>query len=710
MTWVRAAHETLQEWLDRIVRDWPVGVPFDARAILAELPEFRGNTSLVLDLAYEEFCQEEEAGRAPLASRFAARFPEVETSLRDLLDAHRRLHRDESAGLRNRAVDWPVCGETILDFALQRELGRGVHSRVFLARERSLGDRTVVVKVCVGGDHEASLLGRLVHPHVVPVPSVGRVPNSRLFTICMPYAGEVTLHEAVRRAFEHAEGRPETCAAITARLAAAVERAGGCDPGIERKSAPRDRDPLEDGYLAFVASTGVKLAEALEHAHRSGYLHCDVKPSNVLLTPDGEPLMLDFNLARVRSADEGRRGGTLPFMAPEQLRLVADGTPAAVAPFGRGSGVLESLLLGDDFCGGIERPVGERIDERTDVFGLAATLYHALANAAPFDAGVSLADVSLAEEYARRRVPAVGPDCGDSELGRRLIAVIRSGLAFDPADRPASMAEFAAALRNCLPRRVADRPRRSRLLRTSTMVACSLLLVPLVLAWNAGRNTRSVAGAPGGAASSGGLETSGSGPAAAVIPVATVPAAGEVAIPSRFDVAAEYEAAVRAFGREEYATALDHFATLVQAEESALEEAGIPRGPCLHAAIVAAVLSDRLGTLEPGLRERLEAPVGDELEVLGPEVGGMFVEVKRDLQNADTRLLQRLLIQKVRPRTERELQNAPLILSGAALYALASIDESLPESVRTSYRRDSIRFAMRALGDVESQAGVIAGP
>ena len=81
---------------------------------------------------------------------------------------------------------WPRPGQFYAGFQLGRELGQGSFARVYLAREPALGDRPVVVKVTRHGCAEAETLGRLQHPHVVPVFSVRRNADTGLTAICMP--------------------------------------------------------------------------------------------------------------------------------------------------------------------------------------------------------------------------------------------------------------------------------------------------------------------------------------------------------------------------------------------------------------------------------------------------------------------------------------------------------------------------------------------
>src|SRR5262249_8683608 len=75
-------------------------------------------------------------------------------------------------------------------------------------------------------------------------------------------------------------------------------------------------------YPEAVLWIGARLADALAHAHDRGILHRDIKPANVLLTDDGQPMLLDFNLAADAARAGPRVGGTPAYMAPEQLRQV----------------------------------------------------------------------------------------------------------------------------------------------------------------------------------------------------------------------------------------------------------------------------------------------------------------------------------------------------------------------------------------------------
>ena len=94
-------------------------------------------------------------------------------------------------------------------------------------------------------------------------------------------------------------------------------------------------------YVQAVLWLGARLADGLAHAHERGIYHRDLKPANVLLTDEGQPMLLDFNLSadsKLRSsASAAVIGGTLPYMPPEQLeafRGASSRTDAAMSALG----------------------------------------------------------------------------------------------------------------------------------------------------------------------------------------------------------------------------------------------------------------------------------------------------------------------------------------------------------------------------------------
>ena len=173
-----------------------------------------------------------------------------------------------------------------------------------------------------------------------------------------------------------------------------------------RQRLDRERTLSVDATLAITRD----VAEALEHAHARGVVHRDIKPENILLF-EGQAIVADFGIALATAAATDRRiTGT---------GLVV-GTPAYMSP---------------------EQLFGEPTDARSDQYSLACVVYEMLAGEAPYAAATPQAGIAkrLVESApSMRRVRAVIPASIDT--------AVRRALNREPADRFASVAEFARAL------------------------------------------------------------------------------------------------------------------------------------------------------------------------------------------------------------------------------------------------------------------------
>ena len=370
-----------------------------------------GDEGLVA-LIYEEFCLREEDGGRPDADEYEQRFPTLASSIRELLDIHDLVGSAGSSSLNpfgRSAIAFPESGQTIAGFRLVEELGRGTFARVYRAHDRTLADRPVALKISRAGCREPQTLARLQHTNIVPIYSRGTDPASGLQFLCMPYFGRVTLASLLADpAVQNARSGRE--------LVAAIERSredGEPTPFASRDSLTRRT------YPRAVAWWGARLAEALQHAHDRGILHRDVKPSNVLITSDGEPMLLDFNLAHeanLNGLGPERLGGTLAYMAPEHLVAIAEG---------RSGGV----------------------DHRGDVYSLGVVLYEALGSR-PFSsltagssATESLLNAALQRKLGPPRIRDKHPD-----VPAELEAVLQKCLAPDLAVRYATASDLARDL------------------------------------------------------------------------------------------------------------------------------------------------------------------------------------------------------------------------------------------------------------------------
>jgi protein kinase-like protein len=268
------------------------------------------------------------------------------------------------------------------NYIVERRLGAGGQADVFLARDVVLR-RLVALKVLhrssgpsqnVRGLEEARLIATLDHPNIVRV-------------------HHVELSEGVwYMAMEYVDG---------GNLELRVTRAGALDPVRALRHA-------------------LVVADALQHAHKIGVVHRDVKPQNLLETRAGVLKLADFGLAGLRQESLDNTG--------KPVRLV--GTPQYLAP---------------------EMWLGENATAKSDIYGLGATLYFMLTGRPPFPAKTvrDLRHAHLTE------TPAMAADTPAAAA-----EVVLHCMAKNPADRPASASALCDEIQDALGVITGDRRKR----------------------------------------------------------------------------------------------------------------------------------------------------------------------------------------------------------------------------------------------------------
>lgn len=274
-----------------------------------------------------------------------------------------------------------LIGQQIGDYRVQTHLARGGMADVYLAQDTSLG-RQVVLKIMLpmlaeNSDfverfqREARTTANLNHPNIIHIYQTGQLPEGRPY-IAMQYVSGGTLEE---------------------RLA--------------QQAASQQHLPTATA-LRLMRHT----AEALATAHSNGIVHRDFKPSNILLQPDGTPILTDLGIAMTQDTTRLTHTGSVM------------GTPHYMSP---------------------EQASGQPLDGRSDLYSLGIILYEMLAGQPPF-----VADSPLAVLHKHIYEPPPALELFRPDLTAVTHTIIDRCLQKEAANRYANAGELVAALSQAL--------------------------------------------------------------------------------------------------------------------------------------------------------------------------------------------------------------------------------------------------------------------
>jgi len=256
------------------------------------------------------------------------------------------------------------AGKKIGEYIIIEEIGRGGMGIVFLAIQTSL-NRYVALKILPQGltfdistvkrfRNEARIIAQFNHPNIVPVFSSGE--EEGICYITMAFIPGLSLNNIIEglKSFSSSELKASLVRDIILSHQDFMgfsldQKNSGVQAAIRPK---RDHQFWQKSYTEFILTVSQEVAEALKYAHSNGIYHGDLKPANIILTPEGIPMIVDFGLAKdmkalttIQSKDFG---GTIAYASPEQIK-------------------------------------NNIIDEKTDIWSFGVTLYEAISLNHPFN-------------------------------------------------------------------------------------------------------------------------------------------------------------------------------------------------------------------------------------------------------------------------------------------------------------------------------------
>ncbi len=345
-----------------------------------------------------------------------------------------------------------ASGGRIGSFRISREIGRGGMGVVYEATEEIL-NRRVALKVLPLAAlmdeqqirrfrNEAAAAAQLIHPHIVPVYSVGSDRGVHFYAMQLIEGQNIA--QVICSIRDRLSSEQQKKQNPTPRAAGTTQHSDESPGPVQKEGkvqshASSGRHLMEDDFAAAVsgrrqplhsqrlfktvAALGRDAALAIGHAHDHGIIHRDIKPSNLLLDEKGKIWITDFGLAQIRdNPGETRTGdivGTLRYMSPEQAS-------------------------GRKFL----------VDHRTDIYSLGITLYELLTLKQAFNGKGTkeiLRQVAFEDPIALRQV--------NPRIPAELEVIISKAIGKNPQERYATAPELAEDLeRFCNDQPIAAKP------------------------------------------------------------------------------------------------------------------------------------------------------------------------------------------------------------------------------------------------------------
>jgi eukaryotic-like serine/threonine-protein kinase len=405
-------------------RKYSAGCGVELGDYFTHYPNLQTNPDLVRAICYEDFRARTTRALPTPAERWQG-IPELgnERWWTQLTRETSKISIQTSrSSTQTQTAIEPVLGKSFGEFRLVGLLGSGAFSKVFLASQPGLASRFVALKVVRRVFNEPTHLARLQHTGIVPLYSTHRI--GEYTALCMPYCGAATLADWMAQE-EPSVSRDGQSMVTTIRNA--EKRVTQYRSSLKSTSLPgscslvASEDAMHESesssVLDRIAPLGPrelplwfarKIASALAHAHLRNVVHGDLKPANILIRNDGEPALIDFNLSQTDGdAPSAIAGGTLPYMSPEQLRM----------------------LMGR----------GVHLSACSDIFSFGVVMYQWIEGRMPFAVPTSTAEIDLEFAMDRLRVPT---PMLSKHVSPGLRSILLKCLSFESAFRYADASEL----------------------------------------------------------------------------------------------------------------------------------------------------------------------------------------------------------------------------------------------------------------------------